>query len=254
MTTTQQEFGRPWSPWISVLSAAGRVVTWLALLFGLPVCVEMLAAAQPTPAVWRQLTLTGLVLYLATRLLRWPFRVGKTATHVADAAAVSMVLDPEVAPALARHEAAHAVVAHKIGARVNLVTIVPNSRSWGHNDVDLGSSCGAADGLFNLMTVCMASVIVEADQLAACAKSDVGPSEDVTRTVVAAARIVALGVAPTDFQGALSVDQLVAAAASRARHLLGEHESAVAAIADALVEERTLDADRVAQLVEAVAA
>lgn len=246
MMTIRQKSRRLWPPLSSVLSAAGRVLTWLVLLFVLPVGAEMLAAAQLTPAEWGWLTLTVVVSYLAARLIRWSVRFGRPAPHVAAAVGI--------APALARHEAAHAVVAHKIGARVNLVTIVPNARSWGHNDVDLGSSCGAADGLFNLMTVCMASAIVDEDQLAACAKSDVGPSEDVTRTVVAAARIVALGVAPTDFQGALSIDQLVAAAAGRARHLLGEHESAVGAIADALVEEHTLDAGRVAQLVEATAA
>jgi hypothetical protein len=241
---------RPWH-WQNAFSVVGRVLVWVALLFLVPPVVEALAAAHLTPAAWGQLALYAGVFYLAGRLVRWVFRLGRP--HPPGTGAVAKIGPADgIDLSKARHESAHAVVAHNLGVRVNLVTIVPDyvRGSGGRNEVDWNSRGPRrpADALFDLMTVCIASAIAEQDQMDAAAQYSVGPDEDVTRTVVAATRIVALGGAPTGFQGPLSVDQLVAGASEKARSMLSYHAAAVDVMTAALLSERTLAADRVAQL------
>jgi hypothetical protein len=237
----------------SVFSALGSVLFWVGLLFVLPRVVEALAAAQVTPSGWGQFATIGVVLYFVVRLIRWAARRRKPSSLVAaTGSSVAKVLpgDASTDRAIARHEAAHAVVAYNLGVRVNLVTIVPDHARRGRNELDW-SSCahrGSADVLFDLMTVCIASAITEQDQVSATTQYGVGPDEDLTRTVVAAARIIALGVAPAGTGGTLSVDHLVAAAGERARGLLTVHSAALDATTDALLEERTIDSQRVVQL------
>lgn len=246
-----------WLVWGNTFAAAGRVLFSAFLLLAVPAVVEALAAARLTPADWRYVALLAVVAYLGARFARGAFRLDIPVRAGGAVARAAVVQEANTDGDLlkARHEAAHAVVARGLGFRVNLVTIEPDSatRSGGRNEVDWNSRGprSAVDALFDLMIVCIASAIAEQDQLAVAAQYDVGPSEDVTRAVAAAARIVAIGCAPTAHQGSLTVDQLLAQASDRARSLLDEHAVDVDAVASALLKERTLELARVNDLTRA---
>ena len=137
----------------------------------------------------------------------------------------------------ARHEAAHAVVAHELGCTVTLVSLVAKDDWYGHTSFQAPvPRMGAADQHFILMQVLLAGR--EADL--ADGLNDTGSGSDMERLVQYAAAIVSTGECPGGHTGPLTTDALVAAASGAVRTILAERAGTVDEVAALVAEHRVV--------------
>ena len=146
---------------------------------------------------------------------------------------------PEMLARVARHEAAHAVVASVRGLSVPRVSIEPGLGYEGRtmyvsSAVGNRSSC---DALFEAMVATVAAH--RADVVDGF--HDHGSSKDMDDAVRHAAQIVGIGVSPARYAGAMTVQELMDHAIDEADRTLFEHRHAVDVVSAALLRDRTLD-------------
>jgi hypothetical protein len=137
----------------------------------------------------------------------------------------------------ARHEAAHAVVAHALGCAVEKVTVVESERAGGYTRVSFPVPRPDLAGQhFILMSVFLAGRDVDTIN----AFHDTGAQSDMERLVQSAAAILSTGQRPAGYDGPLTLDGLILAATERTRSILAEQDQAVEAITAALTDRRTI--------------
>jgi cell division protease FtsH len=163
------------------------------------------------------------------------------------------------------HEAGHAVAALLQPEMSNpvSVTIVPRAGAGGVtwtdvSDDQLFTSAEARARLVLLMAGRVAEELLLDGEFTQGAQSDFAQATRLARSMTAAYGMSSLGVAvrepdriPSDAEiVAAEVDRMLADALSATRDLLGENRSAVATLAEALLEQETLSGDEVAALVK----
>lgn len=139
----------------------------------------------------------------------------------------------------ARHEAAHAVVAYVLGCTVTEVSIVPAAAddSGGRTSIAMPvPRVDLATQSFILMSVFLAGRDIDTVN----ALNDTGSANDMARLTNAAAAVISTGLRPEAYDGPLTTDGLVAAAAQRTTEILAERRDAVEAIAVALVDAKVI--------------
>ena len=138
---------------------------------------------------------------------------------------------------LAHHEARHAVVAHALGMTVTKVTLVPTETSGGHTSVQGAVPLGStATQLFTMMSVFYAGCRDDHVDAVGDQSSDV----DTIQLISSATRIVASQGRPDGFEGPLTSDALLAAAAARSKMILAQNRDVVEQISSALMTNRTI--------------
>lgn len=140
-------------------------------------------------------------------------------------------------PRRARHEAAHAVVAHELGCTVTNVTIEAHGDSGGRAAFVLPLPPPPAhDGAWILMTALLAGQSTDH----AHDVHDSGSRADIAQVLQLTAMIIATGRTPTGYDGPLSSDALITAARARADQILTTRSEDLASLTSALLEHRTM--------------
>lgn len=152
----------------------------------------------------------------------------------------------------ARHEAAHAVVATAVGARVLVVDVIEHGVTGGQTIVEHADEQTLAGRAWEIMVLAIAGNV---DDLKS-GHFDFGASSDFQTIMNAAAALISTGQRPTGYDGDLVLDDLLVAAREQARGLLQRHAGVVDAIARRLVDQapRPLEGEQLAELLAPVAA
>jgi hypothetical protein len=138
---------------------------------------------------------------------------------------------------LARHEASHAVVAHHLGCVLLSVSVVPDADTAGRaRYFSPRPALAAQDEAW--VQMCNALAGLGSDRPAG--QGVLGSASDMEKVAGFAVAIIAMGSAPRDYDGPLTVDRLVSAAQTHIAQILTEHQSEVEALAAALVDSKTL--------------
>lgn len=183
--------------------------------------------------------------------IRWAARRRIASSAIArtasDHAVAALVGPGRVDERVARHEAAHAVVASALGAKVLRVRAIPDGTAgrceWAF-DVPGQSAVENA-----WVTLCaLAAGEVEVPEGPAAWP---GASSDTHEALAAATFIIRRGEKPADHDGPLTLDDLLASASRRAGRVLAEQKVAVDTVTDALVERRLLEAADLGELLAA---
>lgn len=136
---------------------------------------------------------------------------------------------------IARHEAVHAVVARSLGGEVLQVETRPLRQS-GHTAHTVALSTAAAEGVaaadqhMRALIVSIAPHVDEIDR----GVHNVGASSDLLQATQSAYTIQAIGKAPTDYDGDLTVEALLRAGRARAREILALEEPTISSLTDTL--------------------
>ncbi|WP_147794720.1 hypothetical protein [Cellulomonas sp. Y8] len=140
---------------------------------------------------------------------------------------------------VARHEAAHAVVAHAMGATLLMVRAVPNDESAGRCSWSAKSEKCASDEAWRELC----SAVAGAVEVTEGAHAWPGSRDDWGQAAAAAMFIASSGGRPVGFAGPLSVDRLLEAARGHAAALLAANAPALDELTAALVARGTLDGE-----------
>lgn len=167
------------------------------------------------------------------------------------AASVTLSSSTRLQRRRARHEAAHAVVAATLGARVVTVTVSPHGEHGGQCKYDQLPGQSVCERAWANLVIAMAGNVADLEH----GHHDQGARADIRAALEEAATIVSCGQTPEAMRGAttVSTDVLVKAAADQARRILVTRDEAVRAIAVRLLNEpsRTVPGDQLPELVPA---
>lgn len=134
---------------------------------------------------------------------------------------------------VARHEAAHAVVAWAGGAKVVAIDVIPA--------FDVGGQCTVSATDERLVQSAWISLQVKMAALVEDGRNQVrslgGASDDVAQAVTQVAVIIATGERPKGYEGALTLEGLIDGATVQAQQVLEENEDLVEAIAVQLLAD-----------------
>jgi len=140
-------------------------------------------------------------------------------------------------PRRARHEAAHAIVAHELGCTVTNVTIEAHGDSGGRAAFVLPLPPPPAhDGAWIQMTALLAGQSTDH----AHDVHDSGSRADIAQVLQLTATIIATGRTPTGYDGPLNSDALITAARARADQILTTRSEDLVSLTSALLEHRTM--------------
>jgi len=137
----------------------------------------------------------------------------------------------------ARHEAAHAIVAHELGCTVTDVTIERAGDSGGRANFILPVPFPTVqDGAWILITALLAGQSTDhARRL-----YDGGSRGDITQVTQLVATILSTGLKPAGYDGPLTSDALILVARARADEILAARDEELAVLTAQLVEQRTM--------------
>lgn len=138
---------------------------------------------------------------------------------------------------VARHEAAHAVVAHAMGATLLSVRAMPDDESAGRCIWSAESEARASDAAWRELC----SVVAGTVEIAEGAHAWPGSRDDSGRAAAAAVFIAASGERPLGFEGPMTVDRVLEAAREHAGAVLAANGHALDELTAALVARGVLD-------------
>lgn len=153
-------------------------------------------------------------------------------------------------PRRARHEAAHAVVAHHVGmlnVRADLHTI---GASGGNTSYQHSSTVRLVDLEYSSIMISLAGQVLDF----AGGHHDYGAKGDIEKATESAITIISAGEHPATYRGPLTLDGLIRQARIDTERLLADHRDAVDRITEALLQRTSLDVDDLKQLVDQAAA
>lgn len=137
----------------------------------------------------------------------------------------------------ARHEAAHAVVAHALGCTVTKADVLVDDSVGGAVHFELPVPVlPDHEAAWVSMRATLAGRTIDYSR----GEHDRGASSDVQRALLHAAVIVSAGLRPTGYSGGLTTDELLAAASDDAHRILTAHADVVEDITGALVTHTVL--------------
>lgn len=144
---------------------------------------------------------------------------------------------PRTDESKARHEAAHAVVAHSLGCTITEISIIPEGIAGGHTTIHPAvPRTNLATQSFDLMSALLAGREVDT----ASAIYDTGAGNDMERLVRAAACVISTGERPAGYEGELSTDALICAASERTRSIVKQYETFIESITEKLLEVKVM--------------
>lgn len=124
---------------------------------------------------------------------------------------------------VARHEAAHAVVATALGARV-IDADVTRAAGWdGHCSYTFPAATALQDLAYARIAISLAGNVIDL----ATGRHDTGSLDDVRSAHEMAAAVISTGHRPAGYAGPLTTDGLLEGGRVRAAHLLAAHRSTV---------------------------
>lgn len=137
----------------------------------------------------------------------------------------------------ARHEAAHAIVAHELGCTVTDATIKQSGDFGGRANFILPVPFPPVqDGAWILITALLAGQSTDH----AHGLHDGGSRGDIAQVIELAATIISTGRTPAGYDGPLTSDALILAARARADEILAARADELASLTAELVEHRTM--------------
>lgn len=140
-------------------------------------------------------------------------------------------------PARARHEAAHAVVAHSLDHTILSAGILHAGDRGGHvESVPPLPSRGTGPDLWDALTITLAGSALDLAE----GRHHAGSRDDIRTAEIIAAALISTGHAPDSDAPLRTIAQATDAARARANWILITHKNQVDAIAAALIERRTL--------------
>lgn len=148
----------------------------------------------------------------------------------------------------ARHEAAHAVVAHHAGMGVSSLSIEIAAFSGGRVQSYSDPLMSPQDDHMARLMFSLAGLIEDRRN----GEHDIGSTQDMESVARLVAALLSIGLAPTGFDGPLTYDSIIAHASTQVDQVLTEHEAQVAEIAARLVEHRRLSHHQVRDQFELV--
>lgn len=202
---------------IDSLHWATLAVVSAGWLFIAPLCWETLRFVVTEPGGGEfLLSMTGLLLLAA----RW--------TRRRDGAAGD-VRTPQEKLHIARHEAAHAVVAWALGVEVMEISTQAIENSGGHVQLAPATERPVPEEAWKFLQVSLAGAIVEdrdrQQELGAC-------GADLFQALEHASTIIATGRCPMGFEGQLTVESLIGAATEEARVFIDQHPRLLEAVTE----------------------
>lgn len=215
--------------WLKVVLA---VALWFLVA---PILWDMLRGVASLPGGGEALFAAGGFVFVLARVMRRSRSRGVTisTSPMPAQSQHEQERSPQVTTHIARHEAAHAVVAWAAGARVLSVDVIPILNSGGRCSAQLPGERLVQDAWIRLQLT-LASVVEDGrNQI----RSLGGASDDVAQAVTQVAVIIATGQRPDGFEGALTFDGLIGGAAERARQHLDEHEDLIEALTTRLLAD-----------------
>lgn len=204
------------------LDWAALVLLLAGWLFVGPICWEVLSYMSTEPDGGEFLFCAAGVLLLATR---WARRRPRSSV----AGACADMRTPQEGRHVARHEAAHAVVAWALGAQVTEISTQMVGTSGGRCSLATRPERPLVDETWLLLRVCMASTVIE-DQDRQQERG--GCSTDLTQALAHASTIIATGRHPAGYSAPLTLDALISGAADDARALIDQHARLLEAVAE----------------------
>lgn len=202
------------------------IAVWL---FIAPIWWEVLSFFAAEPGGGEFLFSVAGALLLAVRWMR------RRPRSTWDAACVDARTPQEVRH-VARHEAAHAVVAWSLGAQVTEISTRMVGTSGGRCSLASRPEQPLADETWLLLQVCMASTVIE-DQDRQQERG--GCSTDLTQALAHASTIIATGRRPDGYTEPLALEALISGAANGARALIAQHEQLLEAVAERVTGGQT---------------
>lgn len=151
----------------------------------------------------------------------------------------------------ARHEAAHAVVAVRLGQTVTSADVLVRDSGVGGRVVTdwMSSADELASTTYRSMQISLAGQICDLDG----GFHDGGSQTDMQAAIAEALTILSTGQRPDEFTGELTLEELITSARASAAEILSEMADAVDRVADALMKNRTLNRAEIAALVNGAA-
>lgn len=198
-------------------------------LFVGPIWWEVLSFISTEPGGGEFLFCAAGVLLLATR---WARRRPRSSVD----GAYADVRTPQEVRHVARHEAAHAVVAWALGAQVTEISTQMVGTSGGRCSLASRPERPLVDEAWLLLRVCMASTVIEVQDRQ---EERGGCSTDLTQALAHASTIIATGRRPAGHASVLTLDALIGGAADEARAIIDQHEQLLEAVAERVAGGRT---------------
>ncbi len=213
-------------------------VLWVLSAQSLWSAVEILGA----DALGRSAVVTfGVALYIVWLMMKEVFLVPRSSAYVGRAdlkpsviprARLTLKHSDEVRARVARHEAAHAVVAHELGARILSVDVRPVGERGGQCIYTVDKDLPVVDVQWIYLVSAMAGHLQD---LSAGVHDD-GSQSDLSKSLLHAAAIRSTGTVPAGVVVDLTTDALLDAAATRARGILASRAIDVEQLAGRLQE------------------
>lgn len=150
-------------------------------------------------------------------------------------------------PARARHEAAHAVVAHSLGHTILSADIHhAGDRSGRVESVPPLPSRGAGPDLWDALTITVAGNVLDLAE----GRHHAGSRDDIQLAEATAAALISTGHAPDPDAPPRTIARATDTARARANWILIAHKGQIDALAAALIERRALTGRQVHELLQ----
>lgn len=184
----------------------------------------------------------GVVALIWIGWLRFATRPRAEAAIIGEPAALSiatMARDHDESRLLrvARHEAAHALTAHRLGLDVEQITTRPRGGVGGY--VRYRDNCGGADPDI-VWAACVSAFAGHVVDLGH-EQHDTGSNTDLTAALGHAINLASIGRSPRDYGGQLTIAAILDAAVSRARTILEGERDTLDRMVGRLLREREVD-------------